>query len=535
MHVAIYARHSTDKQCSSAQDQIYRCSELCQREGYLVVDVFKDEALSGAHLYNRPGISALINAAVEQRFDMVVAEDLSRISRDQADTANFFKKMAFLDISIRTASEGIINELHIGLKSTMNALYLKDLADKTRRGMIASVLKGSVPGGRTYGYDLVRAYDPQGEPIRGRRRINDDEAAVVKQIYTEYAAGKPIKAICDDLNRLAIPAPKGGKWVPSTLVGTASRKTGLLRQTLYKGVVTFNRMAYRKHPETGKRLSVVRPENEWLNVPVPELTIIDEARFDSVQEMIEQRSSRRKELILLNKARTEDERAAHRAKLNRESRARQSERPGARHYLFSGRLFCGRHGTKIVRIGSRAYSCEHKHCFNRNIRFDTIMPPILGGLSKLTAAEMVSWLNSPDVRSLRLQHEKDISRLEAMIEEERCALRNILSTLGTVKQGPELQAVLDDKEKQLRRHKLDIEKHEGSLKKIQEPSSVDLILSEYFDLLDTLAKQPTQLAHHRKLRPFIDRIEINGRWDDNSEQWNRVAAVRFNYSKLLDL
>ena len=163
------------------------------------------------------------------------------------------------------------------------------------------------------------------------------------------------------------------------------------------------------------------------------------------------------------------------------------------------------------------------------------MPPILGGLSKLTAAEMVSWLNSPDVRSLRLQHEKDISRLEAMIEEERCALRNILSTLGTVKQGPELQAVLDDKEKQLRRHKLDIEKHEGSLKKIQEPSSVDLILSEYFDLLDTLAKQPTQLAHHRKLRPFIDRIEINGRWDDNSEQWNRVAAVRFNYSKLLDL
>ena len=43
--------------------------------------------------------------------------------------------------------EGIVNELHIGLKGTMNALYLKDLADKTRRGMIAAVLKGSVPGG----------------------------------------------------------------------------------------------------------------------------------------------------------------------------------------------------------------------------------------------------------------------------------------------------------------------------------------------------------------------------------------------------
>jgi|GEM_PF-4221014 len=46
---------------------------------------------------------------------------------------------------------------------------------------------------------------------------------------------------------------------------------------------------------------------------------------------------------------------------------------------------------------------------------------------------------------------------------------------------------------------------------------------------------PTQLTHHRKLRPFVDRIEINGRWGNNSEQWERVAVVRFNYSKLLDL
>jgi len=29
-----------------------------------------------------------------------------------------------------TLSEGEINELHVGLKGTMNALFLKDLADK---------------------------------------------------------------------------------------------------------------------------------------------------------------------------------------------------------------------------------------------------------------------------------------------------------------------------------------------------------------------------------------------------------------------
>ena len=40
----------------------------------------------------------------------------------------------FADTAFVTLPEGAINELHIGLKVTMGALYLKDLADKTRRG-----------------------------------------------------------------------------------------------------------------------------------------------------------------------------------------------------------------------------------------------------------------------------------------------------------------------------------------------------------------------------------------------------------------
>ena len=41
----------------------------------------------------------------------------------------------FAGIQLTTLSEGPINELHIGLKGTMNALFLKDMADKTRRGL----------------------------------------------------------------------------------------------------------------------------------------------------------------------------------------------------------------------------------------------------------------------------------------------------------------------------------------------------------------------------------------------------------------
>ena len=68
-----------------------------------------------------------------QRFDIVLAEALDRISRDQEEIAGVYKRLTFAGVRMVTLSEGDISELHIGLKGTMGALYLKDLADKTRR------------------------------------------------------------------------------------------------------------------------------------------------------------------------------------------------------------------------------------------------------------------------------------------------------------------------------------------------------------------------------------------------------------------
>jgi site-specific DNA recombinase len=46
--------------------------------------------------------------------------------------------MAFAGVKIITLSEGEITHLHVGLKGIMNALFLKDLADKTRRGLLGA-------------------------------------------------------------------------------------------------------------------------------------------------------------------------------------------------------------------------------------------------------------------------------------------------------------------------------------------------------------------------------------------------------------
>ncbi|MDF2765611.1 MAG: Resolvase domain protein [Rhodospirillales bacterium] len=103
----------------------------------------------------------------------------------------------------------------------MNALYFKDLAAKTHRGLRGRVEAGRSAGGRCYGYDVVQERDGAGDPVRGKRRINPDEAAIVRRIFAAYAAGKSPKKIALELNRAGVPGPDGGAWGPPPSTATA--------------------------------------------------------------------------------------------------------------------------------------------------------------------------------------------------------------------------------------------------------------------------------------------------------------------------
>ena len=99
----------------------------------------------------RPGYQALLTAIRIGKVQVVLAESLDRFSRDLEHIASFHKQCVFHQVRIHTVSEGDISELHIGLKGTMGALYLKDLADKTRRG-----LEGRIRAGRCTGTEPPR-------------------------------------------------------------------------------------------------------------------------------------------------------------------------------------------------------------------------------------------------------------------------------------------------------------------------------------------------------------------------------------------
>ena len=219
------------------------------------------------------------------------AEALDRLSRDQEDVAALFKRVRHADVRIVTLAEGEIGELHIGLKGTMNARFLKDLADKTRRGLRGRVEQGRSAGGLSFGYDMVRALDGGGEPVRGGRAINDGQAATVRRVFEMFAAGQSPIAIAKALDAEGVPGPGGHSWRDTTIRGHAERCTGLLRNELYVG-----RLVVVKDPATGRRVSRMNPQASWVRENVPALRIVDDALWARVQQRLgaQRRGARRR-------------------------------------------------------------------------------------------------------------------------------------------------------------------------------------------------------------------------------------------------
>jgi len=155
IRAAIYARFSSDRQNDrSVDDQIASCRELCAREGFTVVLTFCDREISGGSTVNRPGFQDLMRAAEALRFDVIVAEDVDRISRDQGDWHTARKRLDFLGIAIHTSS-GKVGKLDGALRALMGEMFLENLVVHTRRGLESVIRDGRHAGGRAYGYRAI--------------------------------------------------------------------------------------------------------------------------------------------------------------------------------------------------------------------------------------------------------------------------------------------------------------------------------------------------------------------------------------------
>jgi site-specific DNA recombinase len=495
MRAAIYARYSTENQReASIEDQVRECQAKIAAENWTLAATYTDYAQSGAsHL--RPGYQKLLADGRSGAFDVVVAEALDRLSRDQEHVAALFKQLSFAGAKIITLAEGEIGALHVGLKGTMNAIYLTDLRQKVRRGLEGRVRQGRSGGGLCYGYDVRREFDQRGEPVCGGRVINEAQAAIVRRIFEEFASGKSPRRIAYTLNAELIPGPAGHEWTDTTIRGHALRRTGVLHNELYIGRLVWNKQRYVKDPSTGKRLARINPEGEWIIQDVPELRIVEDGLWKRVQDRL---------ASIRGSARVQNAREK-KFWLNRRAK-----------HLLTGLTCCGECGAPLAAAGKDYLSCSAARrlgtCKNRRgIRRSILEGLVLDALKENlmhpdVVAEFIKEFHT-EVNRQRRDAELSLGLKRRELDEVRRKLDGLIEAIADGFRAPGLQAKLDELEQRKAALAAEIERAPLAAPRLH-PNLAELYRKKVASLQQALAEPVTQAEALEILRGLVERVSV---------------------------
>lgn len=300
MNAAIYARYSTDKQdARSTDDQIRRCRRYAAGQGYNVVAVYEDKAVSGAHAVRAALQRMLADAKTRggSPFSAVLVDDQSRLARDLGTAWRLIFEdlpphgVKVVDCTTGRASDETGARLTFGVTALMNDAFLEMVRTETHRGMEGRALTGFATGGRVFGYSTRKeANPPDPEHPRSEIVINEDEARLVQRMFAMWISGCSFKTIAIRFNEERIPAPHDGGtgnkgtrgWVPTTI-------RAMLMNDRYTGKITWNKTKWLKDRTTGKRRQIENPREEWVTVDRPDLRIIDDKTFQEAQARFQKR------------------------------------------------------------------------------------------------------------------------------------------------------------------------------------------------------------------------------------------------------
>lgn len=321
--VALYARYSSAQQNErSIGDQLTVLLRHAAAKGWSVVGTYTDAAISGSAMANRPGLLNALAAAEAGDFDLLLAEDEDRIARNLEHLAHVANRLTDAGVGIATLSNDRIQDMHVAFKGLIAQDFIRNLSQKTKRGMASNAAQGLATGARLYGY--------RSQP-GGAIEIVPDQAEVIRRVFSLYADDRlTTRQIAALLNAEEIPSATGRKWNASAIQGSRQRGNGILHSEIYSGVKVYGRVEMRKDRTTGKRISICKPASEHRRVAVPHLRIVDQDLWNRAQA-----------LKLANTVG------------NPETRKRPARRP----YLLSGLVFCGQCGAGYTAQGANRLAC----------------------------------------------------------------------------------------------------------------------------------------------------------------------------------
>lgn len=429
MKIAAYARYSSDQQRpESIQDQLRNCRAYAGRMGWPEPILYSDEAVSGS-LSERSGYQRMLADAQARSWDVLLVDDLSRLSRDQIETAKTVRLLQYWGIRLIGVSDGLDTEqkgykIHAGMRGMMAELYLDELAEKTHRGLMGRALAGSSAGGLPYGYRRVDT---------GRREPDPEQATWVEWIFDRFANGWSPRKLAAELNAQCVPAPRGGKWSQTAIYGDNKRGLGMLNNPIYIGQQIWNRSKWVKDPITGRRQRRERPSREWVITEHEDLRIVNQATWDAVKARQKATRERTKEL---------------QAVMGEQARSGRGPK-----YLLSGLLKCAVCNSAYVIVDRYRYGCGmHKDrgryaCGNELRVSRTVAEKrLLGTIKRELLSEDAYQAFVSEVRKLMRDSRPDPAEAKRELARAQKEIDNLMAAIRAGIITPTTKAALEEAE-----------------------------------------------------------------------------------------
>lgn len=286
---AVYLRSATGDRASLLwQEEACRAAAARQNPAWHIDDdlIFTDTAMSGLS-HDRPGLNALLQTAAQRPrpFDYVIIEAWDRLGRDLAAILHLVEILKFHDISVYIASldrdlrSQNIHDLVV-FSQWHNYQIDRLHGERVSCCQLNAFLHGNSVGGRCYGfrsYPVYRDSVKPGTSSATRLTVVEDDAAVVRRIFGDFADGLSAGEISRRLNADGVPDPRRTGW-------NAGSIRRILRSGRYRGTVEWSRTRRLHNPVTGGLEVRSRLAAEIVKIAMPHVRIVDDdlaARVDA--------------------------------------------------------------------------------------------------------------------------------------------------------------------------------------------------------------------------------------------------------------
>ena len=304
MKAALYCRLSEEDRnklnkeddSNSIQNQKTMLLQYADAKGWEVYDIYSDDDYTGSDR-RRPEFNRLLEDAKAHKFEIVLCKTQSRFTRELELVEKYIHGLfpiwgiRFVSIvdNADTANKG--NKKSRQINGLVNEWYLEDMSENIR-----SVLTNRRQNGLHIGSSALYGYRKDPEQ-KGHLIIDEEAAAVVREVFALYSQGYGKTAIARILNDRGVPNPAEYKKLhglrckqPKGEINTLWRYdtiSAMLTNEIYIGNMVqgkYGSVSYKT------KINRPRPKSEWIIVEGTHAPIIDRSLWDTVQKRIAEKA-----------------------------------------------------------------------------------------------------------------------------------------------------------------------------------------------------------------------------------------------------